>query len=102
MNRRYFFAAFAVAALMLAGVVSFFASSSPDGLERVAEDRGFARTAKDHAFADGPMADYGVAAVDNGMLSGGLAGVTGVLVVLVLTSGVTYVVRRKRVERGGG
>jgi hypothetical protein len=101
MNRRSFFAAFVVVALLLAGVVSLFASRSPDGLERVAEDQGIARTAKDHPLADGPLADYGVAAIDNGPLSGGLAGVAGVLVVLALTTGVAYVVRRRRAGTGG-
>ncbi|MGH3318233.1 MAG: PDGLE domain-containing protein [Nocardioidaceae bacterium] len=101
MRRRYFFVAFAVVALLLAGVVSLFASGSPDGLERVAEDQGIAHTAKDHALADGPMADYGVSAIDNAPLSGGLAGVVGVLVVLALTTGVACVVRRRRVDTRG-
>jgi hypothetical protein len=47
------------------------------------------------------MADYGVAVIDNGPLSGGLAGVVGVLVVLTLTTGVAYVVRRRRPDAGG-
>lgn len=101
MRRRYFFVAFAVVALLLAGVLSLFASGSPDGLERVAEDQGIAHTANDHDLADGPMADYGVAVIDNGPLSGGLAGVVGVLVVLTLTTGVAYVVRRRRPDAGG-
>jgi hypothetical protein len=102
MKRRYFFVAFAVVALLLAGVVSLFASDSPDGLERVAEDQGIAHTAEDHAVDDGPMADYGVAAIDDASLSGGVAGVLGVLVVLALTTGLAYVVRRRRVDNGGG
>ena len=95
MERRRFLLAFAVAALLLAGVVSTFASRSPDGLERVAEDQGIARTAQAHPLGDGPLADYGVESVDNGVLSTGLAGVVGVLVVLALTAGVAYAVRRR-------
>jgi hypothetical protein len=102
MNRRRFFLAFAAVALLLAGVVSTFASASPDGLERVAEEQGIARTAKDHPLDDGPMADYGIDAVDNGMLSTGLAGVVGVLVVLTLSAGVAYAVRRKSPAAPGG
>ena len=35
-------------ALLIAGVVSRFASSAPDGLERVAEDHGIAANAVEH------------------------------------------------------
>ena len=33
---------------MLAGVVSYYASSEPDGLTKVSEDKGFAGTETDH------------------------------------------------------
>jgi PDGLE domain len=95
MHRRRFFVGFAVVALLLAGVVSTFASGSPDGLERVAEDKGIARTAEDHPLGDGPLADYGVDGLGNGLLSTGLAGVAGVLLVLALTAGLGYAVRRR-------
>jgi cobalt/nickel transport system permease protein len=71
-------------ALGLAFFVSPFASSSPDGLEKVATDEGFIDTAEDHGLADGPLADYGVEGVDDDSLSTGLAGIIGV----VLTFGV--------------
>jgi hypothetical protein len=83
-------------ALLLAGVVSYYASSSPDGLNRVAQDKGFSDTEKDHGAADGPFSGYATKDVDNQRLSGGLAGVVGVAVVLVLAGGVAYVVRRRR------
>ena len=51
-NRKFYIAGFIVS-LFLAGVVSFYASSSPDGLEKVAQDVGFIDTAKDHTNADG-------------------------------------------------
>ena len=83
-------------ALVLAGVVSFYAASSPDGLTKVSEDEGFASAEKEHAADDGPFAGYGSSFIDDERLSGGVAGVVGVLVVLVLASGLTYVVRRRR------
>jgi hypothetical protein len=46
----------------------------------VAEDKGFLETAKDHLFADGPLADYSVRGVDNEALSTGLSGLIGVLI----------------------
>ena len=85
-------------ALLLAGVVSFYASGSPDGLNRVAEDKGFAQTEETHPNADGPLAGYETSEVDDDRLSGGLAGVAGVLVVLVLAGGLTLVLRRRREE----
>ena len=74
-----FYLIFFAAALDLAAVVSFYASSSPDGLEKVAEEIGFLDTAKDHANSDFALADYGVAGVDNERFSVGLAGTIGVV-----------------------
>lgn len=82
-------------ALLVAGVGSYYASSSPDGLEWSAEKEGFLDTAEDSATADSPLADYAVSGVDDGRLSGGLAGVIGVAVTLVLAGGVTLLVRRR-------
>lgn len=82
-------------ALVLAGFVSYYASSDPDGLNRVAQDKGFSTTEKDHGTADGPLAGYETKGVDDSRLSGGLAGVVGSLVVLVLAGGVVLLVRRR-------
>ena len=84
-----------VVALLLAGVASFYASSHPDGLERVAEQAGFLDTAEENANADGPFAGYATEGVDNARLSGGLAGVVGALTVLLLAGGLALVVRRR-------
>lgn len=83
-----------VVALLLAAVVSFYASGSPDGLERVAKSLGFAGTAGEHATGSSPLADYGVAGVGSDRLSGGLAGVIGVVVVGVIMYGLTRLLRR--------
>jgi hypothetical protein len=82
-------------ALFLAGVVSFYASRSPDGLNRVARDKGFASTARHHATSDSPLAHYTAKGVGSERLSKGVAGVTGVLVVLVLAGGTAFAVRRR-------
>lgn len=75
-----FYFGFFFAAAVLAGVVSYYASSHPDGLEKVAEDKGFLETAKDSAVANSPLADYGVAGLDNERLSVGLSGLIGVVI----------------------
>jgi hypothetical protein len=82
-------------ALLLAGVVSFYASSHPDGLEYVAERTGFIDSAEEHAAGEGPFADYATKSVDDDRLSGGVAGVVGTLVVLVLAGGLAFAVRRR-------
>jgi hypothetical protein len=83
-------------ALVLAGVVSFYASSSPDGLNRVAEDHGIARTERRHEAAGGPLAGYRARGVADDRLATGVAGVTGALVVLVLFGGLTLVLRHRK------
>ncbi|MGW4033385.1 energy-coupling factor ABC transporter permease [Streptomyces sp. NPDC004838] len=92
------------AALVLAGFVSFYASASPDGLEKVAADKGIDAKVEEHAAADSPLADYGIEDVSNARISGGLAGVIGVTATVAVGSGVFYVVvrRRRTTESDGG
>lgn len=85
-----------IASLVLAGFVSFYASASPDGLEKVASDKGFDKSVEEHGAAGSPLADYGVEGVSNARISGGLAGVIGVGATVVVGSGIFYVVRRRR------
>ena len=81
--------------LLLATVVSFWASSHPDGLEFVAHRLGFTDSAGQHASSDSPFAGYGTAGVHDARLSGGLAGLVGVLVVAVLAFGLMHLLRRR-------
>lgn len=84
-----------VVTLAMAGIGSYYASSSPDGLERVADQTGISRTEAEHAAGDSPLADYRARGVDSARLSGGVAGVVGVLVVGVLAGGLVWVLRRR-------
>jgi hypothetical protein len=70
-------------AIGLATAASPFASSRPDGLERVATDHGFAAKRQGSA-------DYGDTRLDRG-----LAGFTGTLLVFALGYGVAAVARRR-------
>ena len=92
-GRRWWLGAAAIV-LVLAAVASFYASSEPDGLERVAEDAGFGGSADDNDLADGPLADYGVEGVDDERVSVGLAGIAGVAVTLAVGAGLFRLVRR--------
>ncbi|WP_128431456.1 energy-coupling factor ABC transporter permease [Streptomyces cyaneus] len=97
-SRRTLWISGLVTSLVLAGFVSFYASASPDGLEKVAEDKGFAGSAEEHANADSPLADYGIKDIDNARLSGGLAGVIGVGATVVAGTGIFWAVRRRRTD----
>lgn len=94
-------------ALLLAGVVSNFASGSPDGLAATAlkgctvDSEGeitggtcMARQEQDHQLKDGPLADYGIKGLTN-PLSTGLAGVAGVLVTFAVGGGLFWLLRRR-------
>ena len=95
MSRRAFLVTGLVVALLLAGVASYYASSHPDGLERVAEQTGFLDSAEDSPTGDSPMADYRADGIEDDRVSGGLAGVVGALLVLALAGGLFALVRRR-------
>jgi cobalt/nickel transport protein len=80
--------------LVLAGGLSYYASSHPDGFEKSAGEIGFLDTAKESPLKDSPLAEYGVAGVDNERISGGLAGVIGVASTAAISFGIFYGLRR--------
>ena len=95
MSNKKFFTFTLVLCLGLAGGASFYASSQPDGLEKVAEDVGFLKTAEDNANADTPLLEYEVSGVENDRISKGLAGVIGVLGTAAVSGGLFLLIRRK-------
>jgi cobalt/nickel transport system permease protein/cobalt/nickel transport protein len=93
-NRR-FFAAFLLAALLIAGVASYYASSHPDGLNFVAQKAGFIDKEKKSPTANGPFAGYSTKGIHNERLSGGVAGLVGCLLVLSIGGGLFWALRRR-------
>lgn len=97
MTSKKFYVGGLLISLLLAGGLSFYASSSPDGLEKVAEEIGFIETAKDPATAGSALADYGVAGVENERASVGIAGVLGVIATGAVATGLfMYLGKRKK------
>ncbi|MBP2320227.1 cobalt/nickel transport protein [Kibdelosporangium banguiense] len=103
-RRSLFFVGFALIALILAGGVSYFADSNPDGLDHSTlqgctvgpndELTGtcIAQGAKNHAFKDAPLADYAVGGDDK---LTGLAGVIGVIATLAVAGGLFWLLRKR-------
>jgi cobalt/nickel transport system permease protein len=86
-------------ALALAAFASPFASTEPDGLNKVAADHGFDAAARDSAAAGSPLAGYSVKHVDDDKVTKGLAGTIGVVLTLLVAGaifgGMWFVVRRR-------
>lgn len=106
-----FFVTFGVIALLIAGLLSYLASSHPDGLDsvtlegcEVTEVNGaeqlsgecIAQHARDHDLAHSPLADYTVGG-DDSLL--GISGVIGVLVTLGVAGGLFWLTRPRTGRR---
>jgi hypothetical protein len=81
-------------AVGLATAASPFASSSPDGLERIAADNAFLERGEPR---NAPVPDYAFPGVDDPRVATGLAGFAGTLLVFGLGYGVTVTARRRTV-----
>lgn len=79
-DRKVFVVGAILAALGLVAFLSPWASTSPDGLNKVAADNGFSDEAKRHALAESPVAGYMVEGVGNEKVSKAGSGIIGVLV----------------------
>ncbi|TEB07584.1 cobalt transport protein CbiN [Pelotomaculum schinkii] len=78
-----------LSALVVAALLSPFASSSPDGLERVAEDQGFLDKGDEQVLSS-PIPDYLFPGIQNEKAATSAAGVIGTM----LTFGAVYVLGR--------
>ena len=96
---------FLLVALVIAGGLSYFASSSPDGLDSVtlsgctlSEDGEpvggtcIAQNAGEHGLGDSPLADYAVGGAEGSV---GLAGILGVVVTSAVAGGLFWMLRTR-------
>lgn len=92
--RRY---RWAIAGLLITVLVVIFlaplASSDPDGLDRVSEDKGFADQGKDSPYSFLP--DYSVPGIDDERATVIISGLIGVAIVFVLTMAFGAYVRQQ-------
>ncbi len=91
-NKKWWLIALGVCLLLV--TLSPLASSSPDGLERVAQDKGFIEAALAAPFS--VIADYMFPGVSNEALATILAGWTGTLMLFAVTYGIAWLILRIR------
>ncbi len=79
---------------MVLAIFSFLASSSPDGLERVAKDNNLLEKAAN--IIKSPIPDYLFPGINNEKLAGSFAGISGVLIVFALGVALARLLEEKR------
>jgi len=84
------------AALLIALLLSPFASPWPDGLEKVAADRGFLHKGEGKPVLAAPIPDYAWPGIKSGRLAMRIAGVVGTLVVFIIAWGSAAMLKVKR------
>jgi PDGLE domain-containing protein len=83
-------------AVALALFASSWASSSPDGLEQVAETNGFLEDGRLHLLQErSPVPEYAFPGVDDPRLATALAGLVGTLLVALVGFGLIALARRR-------
>ena len=73
--------------------LSPLASSSPDGLERVAEDKGFISLAQEAPFQI--IADYAFPGIENEAIATILAGLIGTLILFGVAYGLAWLLKSR-------
>jgi cobalt/nickel transport protein len=92
----------AVIAILVAGVISYFASANPDGLEKGQEELGVAGPA--HPPVEVPAVafqEYNLKWIGEGFWSNAIAGVVGAMVVLAILLGVGRLLARGKAKAPG-
>ncbi|MGQ9631921.1 MAG: PDGLE domain-containing protein [bacterium] len=84
-----------IIALVVGGLLSIFASPSPDGLERVAEDKGFIERAAEKPLVKSPIPDYLIPGISSERLATALAGIVGTLIIFGLGYGMGRIWRKR-------
>lgn len=79
----------------LAFFFSPYASKSPDGLEKVAEDKGFLHKGEGKEVFTSPIPDYTIPKIKNERLSTSVAGLIGTLITFSFAYGIGYYLKKK-------
>lgn len=79
-------------AIVLAIFISPFASSSPDGLEKVAENKKILITSDEGNGLKAPLPDYTVPGIKSGGTS--VAGAIGTIVTFIISIGIAFLLKK--------
>jgi cobalt/nickel transport protein len=82
-------------AVFLAVVISPFASSWLDGLEKVAQDKGFLEKGEVEQVVQSPVPDYTWPGIKNEKLATSIAGLVGTLIVFGLGYGIAVLMKKR-------
>jgi len=85
-----------LAVCLLVACLSPLASSSPDGLERVAEDKGFIDLGQEAPFQ--VIADYVFPGMENEAIATILAGLIGTLILFGVAYGLAWLLKSRKKE----
>jgi len=83
-------------AVVLAVLLSPFASRFPDGLERVAEDKGFIDKGEGNEVISSPIPDYAMPGVKHEGVATSLAGLVGTIFIFGLAYGLGHLLKGRR------
>lgn len=94
MNKKYILIGLAMA-FCLVIFISPFASKSPDGLERVAKDKGFIEKGDIKQIVPSPLPDYVCPWIKNEKITTIIAGLIGILVVFFVGLTIALLLKNK-------
>ena len=83
-------------AIAVATFLAPFASSHPDGLEKVAEEKGFLNKGESTELFHAPIPDYEMPGVKQEKIAVSLAGIIGTLVTFFAAYGIGYFMKTRK------
>ena len=83
--------------LLLALFLSPYASTSPDGLEKVAETKGFSE--KGESWKHAPLPDYSIPWIKNKKVSTALSGLIGTIAIFFIVLGIGRLIKKNRSKK---
>jgi len=90
-------------AVALGTALTPWASGSPDGLERVAGEKGFLDDGRLNSIQDGsPIPDYAFPGIESERAATAVAGFVGTIGIFLLGVAIVWLVRRGRGSTAGG